>query len=228
MTRYNSVVFGFLPPGVAEVLLVLVLLSAFILVVRSVRRRHTVGAKLLGASQPDLPTLTTGQRVTATVRRVWRDNAQGVMLVEIQMGKQRRFVFCPTDGATSEERYAALIGKEADIALYALSTLAPGGADAMRDQIKDYDKVKVTPDLVRLIPAGQFANDHAVIGRVLSHRDDTMSDGTPLRIYRTQVVRGDDLTLVMELATDVESHASPFADQAMVHGSARLFGYLPN
>jgi len=218
-------VFGFLPPGVAEVLLVLVLLAAFVVVVRSFRQRHTVGARILATPQTDLPTVTTGQRVTATVRRVWRDNAQGVTLVEIQMGK-RRFVFCPTDSGTSEERYAALIGKEADIALYALSTLALGGVDTMRDQIKDYDKVKVTPDLVRLIPAGQFANDHAVIGRILSHREDTMSDGTPLHIYRTQVVRGDDLTLVLELATDTENHSSPFADQAMVHGSARLFGYL--
>jgi hypothetical protein len=224
-------VFGILPPGVGEALLLLVLLVAGFIVIRSVRQRHLVTPSLAQSAGleegDDFPSLATNQRVTGTVRRVWRDNAQGVWLVELQLGK-RRFAFCPVDYSAKAEQYAALVGKDADVALYALSTLAPGGVEAMKEQIRDYNKVEVTPDLVRLIPVGQLANDHAVIGRVLSHRDDAMSDGTEVAVYRTQVVRGDDLTLVLELAIDTTSIAEPFADQAMVHGSARLFGYLPD
>jgi hypothetical protein len=211
--------FSLLPRGVPEALLFLVIVGLILLVVRAVRRRRAFAPV---AADADLPTLTTGQRIVGTVRRTWRDPAQGLWLVEIGLGK-RKLTFCAADYEQNAARYQGLIGKQADLALYALATLEPGGVEAMRDQIKDFDKVEVRPDLVRLIPAGQFANDHAVIGRALSHRDDEM-DGLPLTIYRTQVLRGDDLTLVMELAT--QRSDTPFLDQSMVHGSARLFGYL--
>ncbi|GAB4455433.1 MAG: hypothetical protein OHK0029_11560 [Armatimonadaceae bacterium] len=144
--------------------------------------------------------------------------------MEAALGK-RRFTFCAVDYEMHADRYQAQVGKQTDIALFALSNLAPGGVEAMKDQIKDFDKVEITPDLVRLIPAGDFANDHAVIGRVLSHRDDEM-EGMPVRAYRVQVIRGADLTLVLELVVERDK-SRPFPDQSMVHGSARLFGYLP-
>jgi hypothetical protein len=211
--------FGLLPRGVPEALLLLVILGVIILIVRAVRRRRAFAPV---AADAELPTLTTTQRLVGTIRRTYRDPAQGVWLVEIAVGK-RKFTFCATDYERNADRYQSLVGKQADLALYALATLAAGGVEAMRDQIKDFDKVEITPDLVRLIPAGQFANDHAVIGRALSYRNEEMN-GMPLTVYRTQVVRSGDLTLVLELAT--ERHETPLADQTMVHGSARLYGYL--
>jgi hypothetical protein len=211
--------FNLLPRGVPEALLLLVILSAVVLVIRAIRRRRAFAPVEADA---DLPPLTTTQRLVGTLRRVYRDPAQGVWLADLGVGK-RKFTLCLTDYAQNAARYESLLGKQADFAIFALSTLAEGGVEAMRDQIKDIDKVEITPDLVRLIPAGQYANDHAVIGRILSHREEEM-DGLPLTVYRTQVVRGNDLTLVMELAA--QKQGAPFADQTMVHGSARLFGYL--
>jgi hypothetical protein len=211
--------FGLLPRGVPEALLLLVILGVIVIIARALRRRRDFAPV---AADADLPTLTTTQRIVGTIRRTYRDPAQGVWMVEISIGK-RRFTFCATDYERNADRYQSLIGKQADLALYALATLETGGVEAMRDQIKDIDKVEVTPDLVRLIPAGQFANDHAVIGRALSHRDEEM-DGMPLTVYRTQVIRGGDLTMVLELAT--QRHETPLMDQTMVHGSARLYGYL--
>jgi hypothetical protein len=216
--------FGLLPKGVGEALLLFFVLLAGFLVIRSVRRRHEHAAPVPTGEEDALPTLTTQQRVTGVLRRVYRDAAQGVWLAEIALGK-RKFTFCATDYAAQAEHYAALVGKEADIALFAFATLAPGGADAMKEQnlIKDEGKVRITPDLVRLIPHGTFANDYVVIARVLSRRGETL-DGEPLAVYRAQVVRADDLTLVLELAAQPAD--APFPDQSMVHGSARLCGYL--
>jgi hypothetical protein len=210
-----------LPPGVPEALLLIVIIGVIALVARGIRRRRAFAPT---ESDTELPTLTTDQRVRGIVRRVHRDPAQGVWLVEVSLGR-RRLTFCATDYAAVAERYTSLVGKEADIALYGLATLATGGADAIRDQIKDADKVEITPELVRLIPTGQFANDHVVIGRVLSHQDEEMS-GLPVTVYRTQVVRTDDLTLVLELAVERAANTPAFVDGMMVHGSARLYGYL--
>ena len=215
-------IFGPLPPGVAETVLLLAVLFTAFLIVRAVRRRRDY-APAAPDEDVELPSLTTEGRVTGTVRRIYRDPAQGVWLTEIALGK-RRFTVCTTDYAAQTERYANLTGKQADFALYGMATLAPGGVEAMRDQIKDFDKVAVTPELVRLIPVGQYANDYAVIGRILSHRDEEM-DTLPLRVYRAQTVRSDELTLVLELAVQRED-ASAFPDQSMAHGSARLYGYL--
>lgn len=219
---------GLLPPGVPEALLFLVLVTAGTIVVQAVRkRRNSFLATVVEerSTVEDLPSLQTHHRVTGTVRRAYRDPVQAVWLVEIQVGK-RKITFAATDFGRKAGRYATLTGQDADIALYGLATLEPGGAEAMREQIKDYDKVKVTPDLVRLIPAGQFGNDHAVIGRILSRQEDSLSDSTPVTVYRTQVIRSDDLTLVLELATDRETTSTPLAEGSMAHGSARLFGYL--
>jgi hypothetical protein len=137
---------------------------------------------------------------------------------------KRHFTLCLTDYATHAQEYTDLVGKETDIALYGLATLAVGGAEAMREQIRDIDRVDLSTNPVRLLPGGQLANDHVVIGKALSHRSEVM-DGIPLTIYRTQVVRAEDLTLVLELAVD-SSTAPLFSEGEMIHGSARLYGHL--
>lgn len=218
----------FLPPGSLEFLLFAVLVAAFVLVVRSTRRRHHVAAALQDTGEGDaglLPSLDTQHRVTGKLRRIYFERGLDAWLAEITVGK-RKLTFAVTDYPPHRERYRDLLDKEADVALYGLATLAPGGVEAMRDQIRDIDKVDVTPHLVRLVPAGQFPNDNVAIARILSHREDTLSDGTPLTVYRCEVIRNAENTLVMDLGVPLIPGAAPFADQEMVHGSARLFGYL--
>jgi hypothetical protein len=48
----------------------------------------------------------------------------------------------------------------------------------------------------------------------------------PLIVYRTQVANTANLSLFLDLAVPQQGHAVPFAPETMVHGSARLFGYL--
>ncbi|MES2463927.1 MAG: hypothetical protein V4671_25435 [Armatimonadota bacterium] len=216
--------FGLLPPGTLEFLLFAVVVGAALLILRAVSRRHLPPAGAV-ESEEQVPALATQHRVTGTLNKVIFDRVQSVWLAEVVVGK-RRLTFCATDHACEQERYKTQIGKSVDIAVYGLATLAPGGAEAMQEQIKDLDKVDLSRNPVRLVKAGQFLNDYVVIGRVLSHRDDTLTDGTPLRVYRCEVVRTDDLGLIMELAVPREEYetATPFADQSMIHGSARLFG----
>jgi hypothetical protein len=213
-----------LPPGTLEFLLFAIVVGAAILVLRAVSRRHLPPA---GAIESDeaIPALSTQHRVTGTLNKVIFDRVQSVWLAEVVVGK-RRITFCATDQASERERYTRQIGKSVDVAVYGLATLAPGGAEAMQEQIKDLDKVDLSRNPVRLVKAGQFLNDYVVIGRVLSHRDDSLSDGTPLRVYRCEVVRTDDLGLVMELGVqrDEDQPGDVFPDQSMVHGAARLFG----
>ena len=210
-----------LPPGVAEGSLLAVLVGAGALILRSVRRRK---AFLKAAPDSELPDLTTSSRLTVTLRRVWQDGAQHAPVVEAQLAEKRRLVFCPTDHARVGARYTSGIGKPAELALFGLASLSAGGVEAMRDQIRDIDEVEITPDMVRLIHAGQFANDYVVIGRVLSWREDTWGE-LPLWVYRVQCVRAPDLTLVIELACP-KTDDPPLPDDTMAHGSARLFGYL--
>jgi hypothetical protein len=212
----------------AELLLLALVVGLALLALRAVRRRR-VFAAATAAPLPaaDLPRLDTQQRVTATLHRTFPDRAQGVWLAAVSVGKLR-LTFCPTDYAAAAGRYENLAGQPADIALFGLATLAPGGVEAMKDQIKDIDKVEIRQDLVRLIPAGEFANDHVVIGKVLSRRDEQWEE-MALTVYRTEVVRRPDLTLVIDLAvpgSDGRRAGAPFAPGSMVHGSARLFGYL--
>ncbi|MBC8101087.1 MAG: hypothetical protein H7Z41_00685 [Cytophagales bacterium] len=218
--------YGLLPPGTLEFLLFALVVGATLLVLRAVARRH---APPPGATPPSdaIPSLSTQQRVTGTLRRVIFDRVQGVWLAEMALG-QRRITFCPTDYTDQRARYESHLGKSVDVTLYGLATLAPGGAETMQEQIKDLDKVDLSSNPVRLVRAGQFPNDYVAIARVLSHRDDALTDGTPLRVYRSEVVRTDELGLVIELAVpreDAVTQQGPvFADQTMVHGSARLFG----
>lgn len=203
-----------------EVALAAVVLLFFVWVLRRIRRRRARTTSLGSAALPHLETLG---RVTGTIRRVARDADQGVWLVTIDV-RGLRLVFCATDHERVQGRYQ--IGKPTDVALFALATLDAGGAEAMRQQIRDWDKVSARPDLVALVPGGQFANDYAVIGRVLDRRDDVW-DEMALTVYRTEVIRRPDATLVLDLALPRDPNPQAgFAPQTLVHGSARMFGYL--
>lgn len=209
-----------LPPGVLEGALLAVLAGAGALVVRSVRRRR---AFLKAASDSELPDLRTEVRLRVTVRRLWQDPQQQLPLVEVSLDR-RRFVLCPVDHGEKADAWGALVGKEAQIALYGLATLAPGGAEAMRDRIKDADTLDLTPDFVTLVHEGQFPNDYVVIGRTLSRRDAAWGE-MALDLWRVQCVRAPDLTLVLEMGTPHEG-APALSEGGMAHGSVRLFGYL--
>jgi hypothetical protein len=215
---------GLLPPGTLEFLLFVIIAGTAWLFIRAVSRRHLPPAGAIESDEP-IPTLATQHRVTGVLNKVIFDRLQNVWLAEVIVGK-RRINFCAADYAAERERYTSQIGKSVDVAVYGLATLAPGGAEAMKEQIKDLDKVDLSRNPVRLVKAGQYMNDYVVIGRVLSHRDDALSDGTTLRVYRCEVVRTDELGLIMELG--VQRHETTtenaFPDQSMVHGSARLFG----
>ncbi len=207
-----------------EVLLLAVFALVAVLVVRGVRgRRRFAAPAAVGAAE--LPRVETDMRVTGTIRRTFRDPAQGVWMIVAQVGPAARFTFCATDYDAHREHYEGLIGKTADLALFGLSKLEEGGADVIRHQIKDADKLALGPTTVALSPAGQFPNDHAVIGRVVSSRPDAWDD-LALTVYRTQVANGPNLTLMLDLAVPQEDRFAPFAPGTMVHGSARLFGRL--
>ncbi|WP_395091999.1 hypothetical protein [Armatimonas sp.] len=205
------------------VALLLVLGGFGALVVRSVKRRKAFLSTVTSDSA-ELPDLRTELRLTGTLRRLWRDPQEGLPLAELGVGSQR-FVFCTTDQAIHGERYKAAIGKTIEVALYGLATLAPGGVEAMQEQLRDADKVP--PDTVTLVHEGQLENDYVVIGRLLSQRSDTWGE-LPLAVYRAQVLHTSELTLVLELAVPSPQDAAPLPANSLAHGSVRLFGYLPS
>lgn len=208
-------------PGLVFVALFAAVAAFVVLVVVRVRRRRAFAPAQADAP---LPNLATQQRASATIRRTFRDPAQGVWLVDVVVGP-KRLTFCATDYAANAARYTGLVGQTVEVALYALATLAPGGVEAIRDQIKDIDKVEAKPDLVALVREGQHANDYVVIGRVLDARPDAW-DEMALTVYRTQVIRSDQMTFVLDLAAPQAASGDGFAPRSLVHGSARLFGYL--
>lgn len=232
---------GIISPIVAQVLLVVVLVAATLFVLRVVlkpRKRVPITQILselpeadVAALAEDLPQLTTQYRVSAPITRIVPPaQLPAPPIVEIRLGK-RALQFTPVDitRPTVAEQYEAAKTKNADatdVALFALCTLEEGGADTIQNQIKDFDKVKDAPNVVRLVPAQSVAGDYIVIARILSHRRDTVSEGVPVIAYRAEVIKNAETHLVIELAVPDESQ-TPFADGTMVHGTARLYGYLP-
>ena len=208
---------------ILPIALLLVLGGFGALVARSLKRRKeflTVGA----ADASELPDLVTELRLAGTLRRLWRDPQEGLPLAELGVGSQRLIV-CTTDQAAHAERYKAAVSKPCALALYGLATLAPGGADAMRDLLRDADKLSA--DTLALVRQGKLENDYVVICRILSHRTATWGE-LPLTVYRAQVVKSDALTLTMELAVPNSENSAPLPDNSLAHGSVRLFGYLPS
>lgn len=228
-------------PGaiIAQALLVALLLGAILLVVRVLRGRGGSRTAPLAALTPEqvadltdaLPQLETQQRVSAPVVRVLPSAGETALpLVELRLGR-RPLIFTPIDlqKPNAAARYETAAAKDAppsDVALFALCALEEGGADTMREQIKDFDKVKDAAGVVRLLPAQTQAGDYIVIARVLSHRRDDVSEGMPVIVYRAETIKNADTQLIIELAVPDDGQ-TPFADGAMVHGTARMYGYLP-
>lgn len=207
---------------VLPVVLLLVLGGFGALVARSVKRRKDfLTSPLLG--EAELPDLVTDQRVTGTLRRLWRDPKQGLPLAELGLAG-RNLPFCATDLATEGERYKTAVGKPTTLALYGLATLAPGGIEAMKEQIRDADKVPA--DSVLLVREGELENDYVVICRLLSQREALWGE-LPLVVYRAQVLRSPELSLELELAVVRQDGDTTLPNNSLAHGSVRLFGYLP-
>ena len=207
-------------------------------IIASARKRASVAQVYAGLSETEvavlasvIPRLTTQHRVSAPVIRLLPPaKPPAPPLVEIRLGK-RLIPFTPTDFITPgvPERYEAARDKAAgatDLALFALCALEEGGAQAIQTQIKDFDKVKDATNVVRLVAAQTFLGDYVVIARVLSHRSDRVADDMPVVVYRAEVIKNADTHLVIELAVPDEGQ-TPFPDDTMVHGTARLYGYLP-
>jgi hypothetical protein len=210
------------PPGFPwELVLFALLLLVLALVFRALRRRSSF-ARLTPDPGVELPRLQTEGRVRGTIRRVFRDPAQGVWLIVLEVARTR-YTFCAVDFEAAASRYRSLVGQTADIGLFALATLEAGGVDTIRHQIRDADERELSPEQVLLVPAGGHANDHLTVARVHDRREDAW-DEVPLTVYRAEVVRRPDLTLFLDLA--VPRAEAPFARHSLVHGSARLFGYL--
>ena len=216
-----------LPPGSLEFLLLVVLVAAFVFVVRTVKGRTPLLPNTAGEADGDaVPFFETPVRFRARVRRVFRDRDQDALLVEAHVGK-KSLIFRAADAQENANRYQNLANQKepVDFAIVALATLAPGGAEAMRHQIKDWDEANVRPDTVGLFPAGSLPNDYAVIARIVSRRDEMLS-GETVWVYRAQVVKNGAQELFMELAADAAPPAVPLSENTLAHGSARLFGVL--
>ena len=203
------------------VIVLVVVLGGFgALVARSLRRRKDF-LKEVTVDDVELPDLTTEQRVSLMLRRLWRDPQQGLPLVE-GAGEAGKVVFCPTDHALKAESYKNGVGKSADVALFALATLAPGGIEAMKDQIVDADKQALHPDTLLLLHQGQFDNDYVVICRIRRVREAIWGE-LSLVVYLAQVRAG----MQLELAVPNDPTQPFLTEGSLAHGSARLFGYLP-
>jgi len=242
---YNTPVFTrFVPPLVLQLLLIAVIVGVVLIglraVVRARRERRTAPLPELSPDETAaltavLPRFETVQRVTAPVIRLLPPVPGSTLppVIEIRYAK-KPLSFTPADffepGVGEQYRAALLAGAKqtVDLALYALCTLAEGGADAMRAQIRDFDKVKEAENAVRFLPAQTQLGDYVVIGRILSHRRDDAGDPSepvPVIAYRAEVIRTEGASLVIELAVPDEGQ-TPFKDGAMVHGTARVYGYL--
>lgn len=208
-----------LPSEILPFLLLAVLVGAAALVLRSVRRRR---AFLKASSDAEMPDLVTELRLTGTLRRLFRETAEGLPLAELGIGRHR-LIFCPTDHDANAQRYRERLGKSAEVALYGLASLEPGGVEAMREQVRNADSL--SPETVALVHEGQLPNDYVAIGRVLSARDDRWGE-MALTVYRLQIVRTDDMTLVLEVAVPKTEGAAPLPEKTLAHGPVRLFGYL--
>ncbi|MFM7322327.1 MAG: hypothetical protein ACKO5K_12505 [Armatimonadota bacterium] len=208
-----------LPAGIPEGLLFAVLAGGVALVVRSVRRRRQFVA---AAPVDELPDLTTESRLRMRVRRLWRDSGSGMPMVEAEH-RGRRLVFCAVDQGSASAGWSAAIGKERDVAVYGLATLAPGGAEAMRDRIRNADKLQMGADFSALVHEGQHPNDYVVIGRALDRRDAAWGEMS-LDVWRVRCAIGSEDFLVLDLAVPAGGEGVP-PEGGMVHGSARLFGY---
>jgi hypothetical protein len=195
--------------GALPIVLFFVLAGFAALVGKAVKNRHDFVKADPGLAEI-LPDLTTDQRLTVVIRRLWVDSEQGLPLIEAGFGKHR-FVFCPTDHASKTDIYKTTVGKSATIALFGLATLHPEPMQTIGEQLA-------------FEHTGQFANDYVVNGELHGVRDHDWN-GTALAVYRTKVMNAADLTLLIELGVPNEL-ASALVGKSWTHGNVRLFGYL--
>lgn len=210
-----------LPSGVGEGLLLLIVGGGFALVWRSIRRRKAFASAL---ADSELPNVATDIRFRVRARRLWRDSASGLPLAEVDFAG-RKLVVCPVDHERNAGRWGLSAGKAIDIALFGLATLKPGGADAMRGQIRDFDESVSSPDVSVLIRQGETPCDYVLIGRLLSSRQSDW-DGMALTVWRVQCVFTAENGVVFEASVPTEGSDPGLVAGAMAHGSVRLFAYL--
>lgn len=206
-----------LPPGVGEGLLlgITVLVGGF--VIRRIRRRKAFTA----AVSTDLPQWPSTQSITATLRRQWRDTAQDLPMVELNIfGKT--ITACPVDTTEQAAVYSASTGKPIDIVLYGLCTLTEGGIRAAEHLIRDIDVVSPPDNFVCIVPVQTAVNDTFVVAETRGSRDEAWG-GMPLTVYRAIVLRGTrggDITV--DLAVPAAGEPS-YSGGTFVHGSVRWF-----
>jgi hypothetical protein len=211
-----------LPPGVGEGLLlgITVLVGAF--VIRRIRRRKAFTAVV----SADLPQWPSTQSITATLRRQWRDTAQDLPMVELNIfGKS--ITACPVDTAENLATYSASAGKSIDIVLYGLCTLSEGGIRAAEHLIRDIDVVSPPDNFVCIVAVQTAVNDTFVVAETRGSRDEAWGQ-LPLRVYRAIVLRGTrggDVTV--DLAVPADGTPS-WPGGTFVHGSVRWFCRIAN
>lgn len=206
-----------LPPGVGEGLLlgITVLVGGF--VIRRIKRRKAFTA----AVNADLPQWPSSQSLTATLRRQWRDTAQDLPMVELNIfGKT--ITACPVDTADQLTTYSASTGKQLDIVLYGLCTLTEGGIHAAKHLVRDIDVVSPPDNYVCVVAVQTAVNDTFVVAETRGARDESWGQ-LPLRVYRAIVLRGTrggDITVDLAVPSD---ESAPWPSGTFVHGSVRWF-----
>lgn len=205
-----------LPPGVGEGLLlgITVLVGGFVF--RRIKRRKAFTATVTA----DLPAWPSDQSIRATLRRQWRDTAQDLPMVELNIfGKT--ITACPVDTASQLSTYSASTGKSLDVVLYGLCTLAEGGIRAAEHLIRDIDVVSPPDNYVCIVPVQTAVNDTFVVAETRGTRDEAW-DGMSLTVYRAIVLRGTrGGDILVDLAVPQNGAALPSG--TFVHGSVRWF-----
>jgi len=204
-----------------EAVLAVFFLLLFYMVVRRVRNRR-VFARV--AADADLPDLKSNQRITGKLTRIYRDPRQGVWLADLTHGSLE-ITFCATDHEQFADRYKRQVGNRVEAALFALSTLAPGGVDALPEPARSVVGADVDPASMAMIRTGLYPNDHVVIGRVVDDRDDSWGE-LPITVYTVETSGRSGERLLIDLAVRADPTQDRFKAGSLVHGSARLYGYL--
>lgn len=206
-----------LPPGVGEGLLLGITLLVGGFVIRRIKRRKAFTA----AVNTDLPQWPSNQSLTATLRRQWRDTAQDLPMVELNIfGKT--ITACPVDTAEQLATYSASTGKQLDIVLYGLCTLTEGGIHAAKHLVRDIDVVSPPDNYVCVVSVQTAVNDTFVVAETRGTRDEFWGQ-LPLRVYRAIVLRGTrggDITVDLAVPSD---SSEPLPNGTFVHGSVRWF-----
>ncbi len=205
-----------IPAGALEILLFLTLLGSLLFVVSRVSRRTSYLAAL--TTPEDLPRLVTASQADVTIRRLFRDREQDVILAEGLFGGQRSYTFCASDFPSRSKIYEASLRRPLTISLFALASLKKD--EAASSEPGEMGAIEV-PHAVSLTASGPRPNDYHLRGRIVSHRTGDL-DGQPVDVYTLQ-----DVGLPIEVAVEAVPNTGSFAHGSSVTGVVRLYGYLP-